>query len=73
MAVCDKTFRLLQREPYAGRFHAIEPRVPVPRSEAKPFDCSRDTVRDPRETKGMEYNATESGNSECCGSDAGCC
>ncbi len=73
VAVCDKTFRLLQREPYAERFHAIEPRVPVPRSEAKPFDCSRDTVRDPRETKGMEYNATESGNSECCGSDAGCC
>ncbi len=73
VAVCDKTFRLLQREPYAGRFHAIEPRVPVAEADVKPFDCSRDAVRQPRETKGMEYNATEAGNSECCGTDAGCC
>lgn len=73
VAVCDKTFRLLQREPYAGRFHVIEPLVPISEEDARPFDCSREAVRHPRETKGMEYNATDTGGSECCGSDAGCC
>ncbi len=73
VAVCDKTFRLLQREPYAGRFHTIEPRVPVPEERSEPFDCSRDTIRDPRETKGLDYRATQAGQSECCGTDTGCC
>jgi len=48
MAVCEKTFRLYTREPYAADIIAVEPRVPVEAAEAKPFDCSRDAVRNPR-------------------------
>lgn len=40
MAVCDKTFRLLQKEPYAGQFEFIEPREAVSWEEANRFDCS---------------------------------
>ena len=58
MAVCDKTFRLLQKEPYAGRFEFIEPRDAVPLEMASRFDCSRPKHRDPRETKGQEYDVT---------------
>ncbi len=64
-AVCDKTFRLLGREPYAGHFELIEPREEVPLEDASPFDCSRDTIRHPRETKGEDYRLTTGGPS-CC-------
>lgn len=64
-AVCDKTFRLLGREPYAGHFELIEPREEVPLEAASPFDCTRDTIRHPRETKGEEYRLTTDGPS-CC-------
>lgn len=73
VAVCDKTFRLLQREPYAGRFIHLEPRAAVPEGAAAPFDCARESVRHPRETKGLDYQATDAGNAECCGTDSGCC
>ena len=58
MAVCDKTFRLLEKEPYAGQFEAIEPRESIPLESAARFDCSRPRQRHPRETKGQDYNAT---------------
>ncbi len=58
MAVCDKTFRLLQQAPYAGMFEFIPPREAVPPEKAKRFDCSRPKFRHPRETKGEGYDAT---------------
>jgi ubiquinone/menaquinone biosynthesis C-methylase UbiE len=58
MAVCEKTFRLYTREPYARDIIPVPPRTPVALADAKPFDCSRDAVRSPRETKGLEYRAT---------------
>jgi SAM-dependent methyltransferase len=70
-AVCDKTFRLYQQEPYRGMFDPIEPRTPVPLEAAPPFDCSRDTTRHPRETKGQDYDATTEA-SPCCGPGS-CC
>ena len=74
MAVCDKTFNLYRREPYAGQFACVEPLVDVPLDDAKPFDCRRNVVRRPRETKGEDYVATtEADPSACaCGPD-GCC
>jgi arsenite methyltransferase len=57
-AVCDKTFNLLQSGPYAGHFAAIEPLVPVEREDAKPFDCGKGARRHPKETKGLDYDAT---------------
>ena len=68
-AVCDKTFHLLQRDPYADQFLAVTPYAEVPLDEAEPFDCRRQRRRHPRETKGQEYNLT----SENCRGDGGCC
>lgn len=58
MAVCEKTFRLYTREPYAHDIIPVQPLTPIAPEDATPFDCSRDTVRNPRETKGLEYRAT---------------
>ncbi len=69
-AVCDKTFNIYRKAPYAEFFEFIEPLTPVPIEEAKPFDCSRTALRHPRETKGMDYNATTDA-SQCC--DGGSC
>jgi SAM-dependent methyltransferase len=73
IAVCDKTFHLLAREPYAGMFEPIEPRVAVPLEDAQAFDCRRAALRHPRETKGAGYNATTERSDSCCGSDGPCC
>ena len=58
MAVCEKTFNLYTREPYAQEIIPVQPLTPVPLEDAPAFDCSRDSVRNPRETKGLEYRAT---------------
>jgi arsenite methyltransferase len=72
-AVCDKTFRLYQREPYRQSFEFIAPLAEVPFAEAQPFDCSRTTLRHPRETKGMEYDVTQEGQACCAPGTANCC
>jgi SAM-dependent methyltransferase len=72
VAVCDKTYQLYQKAPYAEHFEFIEPRVLVNVEEAKPYDCSHAKLRHPRETKGLEYSATI-GASKCCdGGHGGC-
>lgn len=73
VAVCDKTFLLYRRAPYAEHFEFIEPRVPVKLQEAKPYDCSRTAPRHPRETKGMEYDVTTDASQCCDGGNGGCC
>lgn len=70
-AVCDKTYQLFQKPPYRDYFEFIEPRTEVPMGEAQPFDCSRPTLRHPKETKGETYNATTAGG-QCCDS-GNCC
>ena len=73
VAVCDKTFQLYQKAPYNEFFEFIEPRVPVKLEEAKPYDCAPHKLRHPRETKGMEYNATTEASKCCDGGNGGCC
>lgn len=73
MAVCDKTFHLLQRAPYVGQFDAIEAREHIAIDDAQPFDCRRSKLRDPRETKGIAYRETMESVGPCCGSDGSCC
>lgn len=70
-AVCDKTFQLFREAPYAESFEFVEPRVPIPLSEAKPFQCAPGALRHPRETKGQGYQATTAA-SQCCDA-GGCC
>ena len=50
-AVCRKTFGIYTREPYAAHVLAVPPLAEVAPGEAPPFDCSRDSVRHPHETK----------------------
>jgi hypothetical protein len=71
MAVCDKTFCLLQKEPDAGLFEYIEPRESTALEDAARFDCSRPKHRHPRKTKGQEYDATAESEGVC--ADGGNC
>jgi arsenite methyltransferase len=73
MAVCDKTYQLLARAPYAGLFEAIEPRVAINLAEASAFPCRRGHIRDPRQTKGLDYDATSESANPCAGQDENCC
>ena len=70
-AVCDKTYNLYKKTPYRDSFEFVDPMVDVPIDQAKPFDCSRTSLRHPKETKGQDYNATTEANSKCC--DGGSC
>ena len=70
-AVCDKTYNLYNKAPYREFFEFVDPIVDVPLGEATPFDCSRTSLRHPKETKGQDYNATTEANSKCC--DGGNC
>ncbi|MEM1061093.1 MAG: methyltransferase domain-containing protein [Planctomycetota bacterium] len=72
MAVCEKTFNLLQRPPYEGMFLPVEPLEEVAPDDAKVFDCRVNARRHPRETKGQDYAATIEATTDGCG-DSGCC
>ena len=76
MAVCDRTFRTLMKAPYDGQFIPVEPITAISKENAQPYDCNVNRTRDPRETKGQQYNLTiQSTGEECCGGDSGdsCC
>jgi ubiquinone/menaquinone biosynthesis C-methylase UbiE len=71
VAVCDKTFQLLQSGPYVGHFASIEPLETVPREAARPFDCAKGARRHPKETKGQNYDATTE--APACNEGSDCC
>jgi len=73
MAVCDKTFQIYNREPYANQVIPVEPRETIPLEEATAFDCHRPALRHPRETKGDDYEVTEISNADCCEPGSACC
>jgi arsenite methyltransferase len=70
-AVCDKTYNLYKKAPYRDYFEFVDPLDDIPLSDAKPFNCSRTSLRHPKETKGQDYNATTEANNQCC--DGGSC
>jgi ubiquinone/menaquinone biosynthesis C-methylase UbiE len=71
-AVCEKTFEIMTREPYAAEFDVVLPREAIDPAEARPFDCRRTAPRHPRETKGTDYSdTTEASGAMCEGPD--CC
>ena len=72
VAVCDKTYQILMREPYAGQFIPIDPVEDIPLDDAEPFDCSRAKKRHPRESKGLEYDETRVSTEGVCG-PGNCC
>lgn len=72
-AVCDKTYNLYRKAPYGGDFEFIEPLEPIPLESAAPFDCSRTSLRHPRETKGLDYTTTTEASQCCDGGNGGAC
>ncbi len=84
VAVCKKTFDLLESGPYADSFVFVEPREPISAEDAKPFDCAPTdhlanarswmalnagvALRSARQTKGADYDATIA-----CDPETGCC
>jgi ubiquinone/menaquinone biosynthesis C-methylase UbiE len=71
-AVCGKTYSLYSRAPYASHITPVPPREAVPVDQAPEFDCRRNLLRDPRETKGTGYHATQLPGDNCCDTE-GCC
>ena len=74
MAVCDKTYNIMTSccSPYSNDVIGIEPYENIPLAEAAEFDCKTKAVRHARETKGSEYNLTETSSDDCCTS-VDCC
>lgn len=72
MAVCDKTFRIYSKAPYANNIIPVEPYAEVPLDEAEQFACNKNARRHPRESKGLEYDKTELADGSVCGPE-GCC
>lgn len=73
-AVCDKTYHIYKKSPYAEYFDFVDPLVEVSLDKAIPMsaaDCGVTKRRDPRETKGQDYTATTDA-SDCCEGDS-CC
>ena len=72
VAVCDKTYRLYNREPYGGQIIPVPPLVEIALEDAGQFDCMRSVLRHPKETKGEDYQLTTTAAAGVCGPD-GCC
>ncbi len=68
MAVCDKTFKIYTdlNGPYHQDFIAVPPNQEIPIEEAAEFDCRRNAIRHPKETKGTDYRLTFMSDSSCC-------
>lgn len=73
MAVCDKTFQIYTREPYASDIITVAPLESVTLEQAAPFDCRRAALRHPRETKGDDCEITEISSTVCCEPGSACC
>lgn len=73
IAVCEKTFELLGREPYAGMFEQIRPEAAVPKSERQRFECGEtERRREPSEQKnGLRTTPPPPASGPSCG--PGCC
>ncbi|HZE89677.1 MAG TPA: methyltransferase domain-containing protein [Verrucomicrobiae bacterium] len=65
-AVCAKTYQILTSEPYVSEIIAVPPHAEIPEGERKGFDCARTAPRQPRETKGLDYDATTDAGAACC-------
>ncbi len=71
MAVCEKTYKILTSEPYQSHFYAIPAQIEV--TDQIAFDCSRDAVRAPSETKAGVAPETRINDSDCCEPSTDCC
>lgn len=75
MAVCDKTYQILTNpnSPYKKEIIPIEPYENIPLESAEAFACKGKAIRHARESKGSEYNLTETSSNDDCCSPGECC
>ncbi len=65
IAVCEKTFNLMQREPYSDQMVPVAPNIEVTTNEE--FPSCRSDIRDPQETKrGVKRTTSEPSQGSCC-------
>lgn len=65
MAVCEKTFNMMQQEPYGDQIVGVAPAIAVTTKEE--FSCCRSKIRSPRETKqGLDPITSEPAQGSCC-------
>lgn len=72
MAVCDKTFNIYTSGPYASQITPVQPATAVPLTDATEFDCRKEALRSPEETKSGQASLDILPGGDCCG-DTGCC
>ncbi len=72
MAVCEKTFDIYSRAPYAESMTFVQPAVPVPLAEAKPMSCHGSAYRSAEETKAGQGDPLTVLPADECGGE-GCC
>ncbi|MBC8355605.1 MAG: methyltransferase domain-containing protein [Planctomycetes bacterium] len=72
-AVCEKTFNIYTSQPYADEVIPVVPLHAVDADEAQPYDCRRNAIRDPRETKGLGFDKTLLPDANCCDPEGDCC
>lgn len=72
MAVCDKTFNIYTSGPYASQITPIEPALEVSLDAAPQFNCHREAVREPRESKSGQPTLGLLPGGDCCG-ETDCC
>jgi len=72
-AMCGRTYQFY-KDHYASEFEFIDPLTEISADKAELFDCGETRLRHPRETKGLDYDATTEA-SDCCSTDEGenCC
>jgi arsenite methyltransferase len=73
IAVCDKTYQIYNRAPYADQIIPVPPNEAVPLELARPFSCHGTPHRDPRETKLGTGLLTVLPDSSCCSPGGSCC
>lgn len=74
VAVCEKTFNIYSREPYANHFEPVPPLVASTEGQIHSFPCTNGMLlRDPRETKGNDYRLTTNAKPSACSPNGGCC
>ena len=75
MAVCDKTYQIFTNPngPYSKDIIPVPPYENIPLETAQEFNCNHKAIRSPKETKGLDYQVTVTGDETSCCSPGECC
>lgn len=66
-AVCEETFGIYTRPPYAEQIEPVPPNTPVDPAAVVAFDCRLNAIRKPEETKGPNaVDKTQLPSGDCC-------